>query len=207
MMLEQSTNGCSGPCIGVLLHPNLGRSMRAIAGSILILAAVLFHQSPTTSRPFGFCLLWLIVLTGVCLLLLDLTGSRSVRYLGDWLVRLWCWLLNGRNFLVKGTLLGAVVGILGGLVFFGPSQIANVVGIPGAFIGLVLGVALDAIAHRHQYQQRPQTAAADESSQVTSPFADDGHSLHVESHGWDLSLGVSHTVPDWPRDSNPIERR
>lgn len=37
--------------------------MRAIAGSILILAAVLFHRSPTTSRPIGFCLLWLIVLS------------------------------------------------------------------------------------------------------------------------------------------------
>lgn len=111
------------------------------------------------------------------------------------------------SFLVKGTILGAMVGVLSNLALFGPSQIGNLAAIPGAFIGLVLGLVLDAVAHRHRYRQPPQPAGVDESSEAAEPFAEGGHVPLVESHGWDLSLGVSHTIPDWPRDSNPIERR
>lgn len=181
--------------------------MRAIAGSILILAAVLFHQSPATSRPIGFCLLWLIVLVGVWYLVTDLAGHNYPPFMATIAARFWHWLMNGRSFLIKGTILGAVVGVMANLVLFGPSQVGNLAAIPGAFVGLVLGLVLDAVAHRHRYRQPPQPAVVDESSEAADPFDDDGHARLVESHGWDLSVGVSHTIPDWPRDSNPIERR
>lgn len=182
-------------------------TMRAIAGSILILAAVLFHQSLAASRPIGFCLLWLIVLAGVWYLVTDVASRNCPPNMAEIVARFWRWLLNGSNFLIKGTVLGAVVGVLTNLALFGPSQIGNLAAIPGAFVGLVLGVTLDAVAHRHRHRQPPQSAGVDQSSEVAEPFADDRHARLVESHGWDLSLGVSHTIPDWPRDSNPIERR
>lgn len=147
--------------------------MRAIAGSILILAAVVFHRSPAASRPLGFCLLWLIVLLGAWYLLSDLPNRIPLPQFGSFVVPFWRWLLNGRNFLVKGTVIGAVAGALANLALFGPSQIGNLAAIPGAFIGLVLGLTLDSIAHRHRYHQPPQPAMLDDPSQVPDPFRDE----------------------------------
>ena len=115
--------------------------------------------------------------------------------------------MNGRNFLIKGTILGAVVGLLANLALFGPSQIGNLVAIPGAFIGLMLGVTLDAIAHRYQHSSTDQPAVSERPIETADPFDDDERSHLIESHGWDLSAGITHTIPDWPTDSNPIERR
>ncbi|HWB12685.1 MAG TPA: hypothetical protein VG826_25895 [Pirellulales bacterium] len=181
--------------------------MRAIAGSILILAAVLFHQSPATSRPVGLYLLCLIVLVGAFYLVTDVASHLCPPYVAAIAARFWRWLLNGSGFLIKGTLLGALVGVLANLALFGPSRIGNLAAIPGAFVGLVLGVVLDAVAHRHRHRRLTEPAAANESSDDAEPFADDRQARLVESHGWDLSLGVTHTIPDWPRDSNPIERQ
>ena len=62
--------------------------MRAIAGSILILAAVLLHRSPATSRPVGFYLLCLIVLAGASYLVLDVAGQNCPPYFAALLTRL-----------------------------------------------------------------------------------------------------------------------
>lgn len=158
--------------------------MRAIAGSILILAAVLFHRSPTASGPLGFGLLWLMVLMGVWYLISDLADADHPRHVVDvasrvWRrslisrTRFWRWLTNGHNCLIKGTVIGALVGALANLAFVGPSNIGNLAAIPGAFLGLVVGLIFDSIAHRQRYRQSPQPSAAEESNQPVDPFGDE----------------------------------
>jgi hypothetical protein len=181
--------------------------MRAIAGSILILAAVQFHGSPAASRPIGFCLLGMIALTGVGCLASDFAGQRRSPYARALLDRLSDWLLNGRNFLIKGTILGAIVGLAASLIFFGSSQVGRLAAMPGAFLGLLLGVALDAVSHRYQHRRPNEPAKSGETVEAVDPLAGDKWPPLVESHGWGLSLGISHAIPDWPEGSNPIERR
>lgn len=134
--------------------------MRAIAGSILILAAVVFHQSAATSRPLGFGLLWLIVLVGAWYLVSDLANINHPQYFVDFVSRvsrsfvsrIWRRLLNGRNYLIKGTVIGALTGALANLAIVGPNKIGNLAAIPGAFLGLAVGLILDSIAHRQRYR-------------------------------------------------------
>ena len=165
--------------------------MRAIAGSILILAAVLFHRSPAAFLPLGRCLLLLMVLSGIGYFVLDLTGRSRPPYFAALFGRFWRWLLTSGNFLIKGTIMGALVAMLVNLIFFGGSQVGNLAAIPGAFIGLVLGVTLDAVAHRYRYRSMsPPTDIPQKPVEVADMFARDERSLLVESHGWDLSLGI-----------------
>jgi len=190
-------------------------AMRAIAGSILVLAAVQFHRSPAASGLLGFCLLWIIGLAGAGYLASDFADQRRSLHARVWLGRFSVWLLSGRNYLIKGTVFGAIIGLLANPVLFGSSQAGKLAAIPGAMIGLLLGVALDAAAHRYQHR-RPaepsESAAAIEADDplapdplAPDPLADERPPL-VESHGWGLSLGISHAIPDWPKGSNPIER-
>lgn len=178
--------------------------MRAIAGSILILAAVQYHLSPAASRPLGVCLLWIIALTGVGYLVSDLAGLRRSDNARALLSRWLGWSLRGGNFLIKGTVVGAFAGLLANLLFMGGTRIGNLAAMPGAFVGLMLGVVIDAVAHRYR-NRRPIDPALP--AEAANPLADDERRPLVESHGWDLSTGVSHTVPDWPGGANPIERR
>ena len=85
--------------------------MRAIAGSILILAAVQFHRSPAASGLLGFCLLWIIGLAGAGYLASDFADQRRSLHARVWLDRCSVWLLSGRNYLIKGTVFGAIIGI------------------------------------------------------------------------------------------------
>jgi hypothetical protein len=189
--------------------------MRAIAGSILILAAVQFHRSPAASGLLGFCLLWIIGLAGAGYLASDFAGQRRSLHARVWLGRFSVWLLSGRNYLIKGTVFGAIIGLLTSPVLFGSSQAGKLAAIPGAMIGLLLGVALDAAAHRYQHRRPAEPSESTEAIEVADPLAADPLAPDpladerpplVESHGWGLSLGISHAIPDWPKGSNPIER-
>lgn len=130
--------------------------MRAIAGSILILAAVQFHQSPVSRGPLGACLLFTIVLTGAGCLISDFGKP----YLWRFAKPVTGYMLSGGNFLIKGTIVGALAGLLLNWAALGGTRAGNLAAMPGAFLGLMIGVALDAVAHRwkHRARQWPEAS-------------------------------------------------
>ncbi len=127
--------------------------MRAIAGAILILAAVQFHQSPAAQLPLGMCLLVLMIVTGVGCFVSDFAKPAHSRWLRSVLKRL----LAGGNFLIKGTIVGALAGLLINVVVLGAGRVGNLAAIPGAAIGLLAGIALDAVVHRRKHRNMLNT--------------------------------------------------
>lgn len=177
-------------------------TMRAIAGSILILAAVQYHQSPASRGPLGACLLFTIVLTGAGCLISDLGQP----YLG-WFARpVMRFMLRGGNFLIKGTIVGALTGLLLNWVALGGTRIGSLAAMPGAFLGLMIGVALDAVAHR--WKHRAPVGACSVPTTAEEPFASDVPQRPlVEARSWDLSPAAPQHGREWPEASNPVERQ
>lgn len=175
--------------------------MRAIAGSILILAAVQFHQSPVARLPLGMCLLALLVVTGVGCLISDLAKPAQSRLVQILLQRV----LDSGNFLIKGTVVGALLGLLMNFAVLGATRVGNLTAIPCAAIGLIIGVAIDAVAHRRKHRH------PSESSESDNPWAADEPRLPehrptslIEARGWDLSSGKLQQSPDWPGTSDSV---
>lgn len=176
--------------------------MRAIAGSILILAAVQFHQSPASRGPLGACLLFAIVLTGACCLISDLGKP----YLGWFAKPLMRYMLRGGNFLIKGTIVGALIGLLLNWVALGGTRVGNLAAMPGAFLGLMIGVALDAVAHRWKHRA-PLVAAGAPMAAEEPVVSDEPQRPLIEARNWDLSPDAPQLGREWPEASNPVERQ
>lgn len=175
--------------------------MRAIAGSILVLAAVQFHQSPASRGPLGACLLFAIVLTGACCLISDL-GKPYLSRLTKPVMR---FLLSGGSFLIKGTIVGALAGLLMNWVALGGTRTGNLAAMPGAFLGLMIGVVLDAVAHRWKHRA-PLVAAGTPMAAEEPVVSDEPQRPLVEARSWDLLPDAPQLGREWPEASNPVER-
>lgn len=177
--------------------------MRAVAGSILILAAVQFHLSPVVRHAVGMCLLALMVIAGVGLLISDLAKLAQ----GPFVLALLDRVLAGGSFLIKGTVVGALLGLLVNFFALGATRVGNLAAIPGAALGLMIGVALDAVAHRRKHHLPFESSAGGSPwSADEPPVAEHRPTSLIEARGWDLTPGAPQRAPDWPEESNPVEK-
>jgi hypothetical protein len=72
----------------------------------------------------------------------------------------------GRSYLIIGTLLGALVGWIAGQFAFPGEPTSDLVAAPGATIGLLAGVAVDAVARRRSFAHDPPRTNTEELAAV-----------------------------------------
>ena len=143
----------------------------------------------------------LMAMTGGGCLIAGLATPTQLRVISALVARL----LESGNYLIKGTIMGALAGLLVNAVVLGAGRIGNLAAIPGAALGLTLGVALDAIAHRRKHSRPFQSRAdGDALRNAEPPMRESKIAPIIGSQSWGLSPDLPQPSRSRPEEASPV---